>query len=114
MGCDSHLFKSILVCNSISYVYFCVNYVTSAKITPGLVKSADKNLFCKLSKIFLNTFFKEDTKANRFYGKIAFSGIKIFMPLKITKPYFTCLEMTHTDSIKKSLVFLGDLCQIFN
>lgn len=66
MGCDSHLFKSILVCNSISYVYFCVNYVTSAKITPGLVKSADKNLFCKLSKIFLNTFFKEDTKANRF------------------------------------------------
>lgn len=36
------------------------------------------------------------------------------MPLKITKPYFTCLEMTHTDSIKKSLVFLGDLCQIFN
>lgn len=65
-GCDSHLFKSILVCNSISYVYFYVNYVTSAKITPGLVKSADKNLFCKLSKIFLNTFFKEDTKADRF------------------------------------------------
>lgn len=27
------------------------------------------------------------------------------MPLKITKPYFTCLEMTHTELYQKELGF---------
>lgn len=66
MGCDLYFFKLIFVSNSIFYVYFCVNYVILVKIMFGLVKFVNKNFFCKFLKIFLNMFFKEDMKVNRF------------------------------------------------